>query len=104
MSCGAGRRCSLDLALLWLWHRPAATAPIRPLACERPCDKKTKDKKKKKKGEEVQQILETVYTRKVNIKKRQIYLEPLIIKKIQHLQWVLLLRDPHDDNCKVLEI
>ena len=25
-----------DLALLWLWHRPAATAPIRPLAWEPP--------------------------------------------------------------------
>ena len=25
-----------DLALLWLWHRPAATAPIRPLAWETP--------------------------------------------------------------------
>ena len=32
MSCCKGlRRCS-DLALLW--HRPAATAPIRPLAWE----------------------------------------------------------------------
>ena len=25
-----------DPALLWLWHRPAATAPIRPLAWEPP--------------------------------------------------------------------
>ena len=25
-----------DLALLWLWCRPAATAPIRPLAWELP--------------------------------------------------------------------
>ena len=25
-----------DLALLWLWHRPAAVAPIRPLAWEPP--------------------------------------------------------------------
>ena len=36
MSCGVGHRCSLDLALLWLWLRPAATAPIRPLAWELP--------------------------------------------------------------------
>ena len=36
MSCGVGRRCSSDLALLWLWHRPAAIAPIRPLAWEPP--------------------------------------------------------------------
>ena len=32
MSCGVGRRRSSDLALLWLWCRPAATAQIRPLA------------------------------------------------------------------------
>ena len=55
MSCGLGHRCGSDLALLWLWHRPAATAPIRPLAWELPYAtgvalkiQKTKDKKKKK--------------------------------------------------------
>ena len=31
MSCGVGGRPGLDLALLCLWHRLAATAPIRPL-------------------------------------------------------------------------
>ena len=36
MSCGVGRRCDSDLALLWLWHRLAATAPIQPLAWELP--------------------------------------------------------------------
>ena len=36
MSCGVGRRCSLDPSLLWLWRRPVATAPIRPLAWEPP--------------------------------------------------------------------
>ena len=36
MSCGVGHRCSLDPALLWLWHRLAATAPIRPIAWEPP--------------------------------------------------------------------
>ena len=30
------RRHGSDLALLWLWHRPAATALIRPLAWESP--------------------------------------------------------------------
>ena len=29
-----GRRLGLDPALLWLWRRPAATAPIRPPAWE----------------------------------------------------------------------
>ena len=52
MICGVGPRHGLDLALLRLWHRPAATAPIQPLACEAPYAagaalKRTKDKKKK---------------------------------------------------------
>ena len=34
MSCGVGHRRGLDLALLWLWYRLAATALIRPLAWE----------------------------------------------------------------------
>ena len=37
MSCGAGHRRGSDLALLWPWHRPAAAAPIQPLARELPC-------------------------------------------------------------------
>ena len=36
MSCGVTRRHGLDPALLWLWYRPAAAAPIRPLAWETP--------------------------------------------------------------------
>jgi len=36
VSCGVGRRCGSDPELLWLWHRPVATAPIRPLAWEPP--------------------------------------------------------------------
>ena len=36
MSCGVGRRHGLDPALLWLWRRPAAIAPIRSLAWEPP--------------------------------------------------------------------
>ena len=36
MSCGIGRRRGSDPPLLWLWHSPVATAPIRPLAWEEP--------------------------------------------------------------------
>ena len=36
MSCGVGRRHGSDLALVWLWRRLVATAPIRPLAWELP--------------------------------------------------------------------
>ena len=56
VSSGVGRRHSLDPALLWLWRRPAATAPIRPLAWEPPyavgvaqeIAKRSKKKKRKK--------------------------------------------------------
>ena len=34
MSSGVGRKCSSDLALLWLWHGLAAIAQIRLLAWE----------------------------------------------------------------------
>ena len=54
MSCGVSCRHGSDLALLWLWHRLAATAPIRPLAWEHLYAAGTappkKDKKAKKKG------------------------------------------------------
>ena len=53
MICGVGRRCGLDLALLWLWCRPADTDLIRLLAWEPPYAvgavlEKTKKRKKKK--------------------------------------------------------
>ena len=32
VGCGIGRRHGLDLALLWLWRRPAVAALIQPLA------------------------------------------------------------------------
>ena len=36
MSCGVGHKHVSDLALMWLWYRPAAVAPIVPLAWEPP--------------------------------------------------------------------
>ena len=36
VSCGVGCRRGLDPVLLWLWRRPVAVAPIRPLAWEPP--------------------------------------------------------------------
>ena len=36
VSCGVGCRHTSDLALLWLWFRPAAVALIRPLAWDPP--------------------------------------------------------------------
>ena len=55
LSCGVGCSHGSDLALLWLWRRPVAIAPIRPLAWEPPHaagaaqrNSKKKDKKKKR--------------------------------------------------------
>ena len=54
MSCGIGLRHGLDLALLWLWCRLAATAPILPLDWELPyatnasLKRKRRNKKRKK--------------------------------------------------------
>ena len=55
MSCGVGCRCSLYLALQWLWRRPVATAPIGPLAWGPPYAavvalKRAKNKNKPKKS------------------------------------------------------
>ena len=58
VSCGVDHRCGSDPILLWLWHRPAAVAPIQPLSSELPYARsaalktKTKKKEKKKKKKE----------------------------------------------------
>ena len=48
MNCGVSLRCSSDLALLWLWRMPVATAPIQHLAWEPPYAMGVAVKKKKK--------------------------------------------------------
>ena len=54
MSYGVGHRRGSDPALLWLRYRPAAVAPIQPLAWESPYAsgealKRKKEKKQKNK-------------------------------------------------------
>ena len=50
MSCGAGRRHSLDLVVVWLRHRPAAAAAlIRPRAWQLPYATGVALKRQKKK-------------------------------------------------------
>ena len=56
MSCGVGGRLSWDLALLWLWCRRVATAPICPLAWEPPYAAGAALKKKKKKKKKLQEV------------------------------------------------
>ena len=50
MSCRVGHRQGLDLVLLWLWCRPAATAWIQPLAWEPPYAAGVAQEIKKKKS------------------------------------------------------
>ena len=56
MSCDIGRRRGSDPALLWLWYRPAATAPIGPLAWEPlyAIGEALKKKERKKKSESME--------------------------------------------------
>ena len=50
-SYGLGYKHGLDPMLLWLWYRPAATAPIRPQAWETPFAMGAALKSKKKEKE-----------------------------------------------------
>ena len=50
MSCDVGRRHGSDPALLWLWCRPAAVAPIGPQAWEPPYAVGAALKRQKKKA------------------------------------------------------
>jgi len=50
VNCGAGHRHGSDPTLLWLWHRPAAVALIRPLAWNLPYTADASLKKAKKKN------------------------------------------------------
>ena len=63
MSFGVGHRRNSGPELLWLWRRPAAAAPIGPLAWDPPHaegvalkkDKKKKKKEKKRKKKCIQE-------------------------------------------------
>ena len=62
--------------LLWLWCRPAAAAPVQPLAWEPPCAtgvalKKKSAKKKKKIENETETMSTTKIQKYINIKRKQ---------------------------------
>ena len=63
VSCGVGHKCGLDPEWLWLWCRPAAAAPIQPLASELPyavgAGQKRKERKTKEKESDVEDIVAT---------------------------------------------
>ena len=63
-----GHRHGSNLTLLWLWHRPAAVAPIGPLAWEPPYAavlalkrQETKNKNKKQNKTLARCVLENAY-------------------------------------------
>ena len=56
VSCGTGRRHSLDPVLLWLWHRLVATAVILPLAWEPPYAADVALEKTKRQKKEVARV------------------------------------------------
>ena len=62
MGCDAGHRRRSDLVLLWLRPRPAAAAPIQPLAWEFPYAAGTALKRKKK-NVSLMQYLGFTYTK-----------------------------------------
>ena len=67
MRCGVGHRQGLDLVLLWLQWRSAATALIRPLAWESPhAEDAALEKTKKKKKKEKEKKKKKSYLRCVN--------------------------------------
>ena len=71
MSSGIGYRHGSDLAWLWLWCGPAATAPIQPLAWEHPYAvgaalKGQKDKKKNYAKHEKKAFLATALSNKLS--------------------------------------
>ena len=93
VSCCVGHRHGSDLALLWLWGRPAATAPIRPLAWEPPYAmgaalrrQKTKDKKKKKKKREREKDNQLLLAQKYDKTLAKIHLFKIVGLKIFYLR------------------
>ena len=66
MSCGIGCRRGSDLALLWLWGRPAAITSIQPLAWEPPYALGVALKKKKKERKNCFKSLLTSFSREFN--------------------------------------
>ena len=95
VSCVVCCRCSLDLTLLWPWHRQAAVAPIRHLAWEhrhatsatlKKKRQKDKNKNKKKKERNFNLSTYTVYFILVNKNEHYTFKYPnkISVKKNVH--------------------
>ena len=80
MSCGVGHRHGSDVALLWLWCRLAATAPIKHLAWEPPicheCSPKKKKRKKERKKRNISDTNPAFPYLLMGKKKKSLYMPP----------------------------
>ena len=85
MSCGVGRRRGLDLVLLWLWHRPAAEALIKPLAWEPPYAASVALKRQKKKEKKTKKEKTKKERKKKNKTKKRTLIDLLryIFEKVE---------------------
>ena len=83
MSCGTSCRCDSDPALLCLWHRPAATAPVQPLVKNTPyavrvaLKSKNKTHKQNKTNKQKHKVIQDFVPW---ISKLGLYLEPKEVK------------------------
>ena len=91
--CHVGHRCGLDPALLWLWCRLTAAAPIQPLAWELPYaagtalkDKKAKTKHKKLFLLQGHQDILLYYLLELSMLKSIIHLELTLVYPILRLE------------------
>ena len=77
MSCGVGHRHSSELVLLWLWSRPVATTPIRPLSLGTSiyhgCSPKKKDKRQKIKIKNIQYCLISFQSYPITLSANSLY-------------------------------
>ena len=78
LGSSVGRRCGSDLALLWLWCRPAAAAPVQPLAWELPYATGAALKKQKTKNKPLREgkqinTFKTLREGKQNMQRGRIY-------------------------------
>ena len=89
MSYGVGHRRSSDLVLLWLWCRPAAVAPIGPVAWEPPYAVSAASEKKKKLNLSLQQKFCFSLTAFMYIIVRNCFLKMLVVKLL-YFKWTVM--------------
>ena len=87
MNCGVCRRHGFDPTLLWLWCRPAAAAPIPPLAWELPHAAGAALKKKESKKRLMRLIISIYFLLPLecNIRNREKWLYEEHFPQVKHI-------------------